>query len=480
MTSMQQLQIAVAHHQANRLREAETIYRQILAQDPNNANALNLLGTLAGQIGRHDAAIQLISKAIALQPKIPQFHGNLGAIYLNLQRHDQAIASLKSAVALDPKMTEAHQNLGNAYLAVAQYDQAATEFRKAITLAPHWAEPHNSLALSFRHQGKYDEAVAEFHKALANDPNHANAHWNLSLTELRLGNFESGWRRMEWRIKCPSVPMHRNLLKPQWTGSDIRSQTILLHAEQGYGDTLQFIRYAPLVADRGANVIVESPPDLVNILAGVKGISQIIPLGQPLPAFDIQIPLMSLPLVFQTTLQTIPAQIPYLSAPPDRIANWSHRLGPPTQKRIGLVWAGRAEHPEDHRRSIRLADFAPLAEFNSAQFFSLQKGPAAAQAASPPPGLNLEDFSAELNNFVDTGALIANLDLIITVDTAVAHLAAAMNKPVWMLLPFIPDWRWLLNRTDTPWYPTMKLFRQPRDRDWPAVIANIAATLRSI
>jgi Flp pilus assembly protein TadD len=475
MSAQEQLQIALDHHKSGRLAEAEDIYRAILKDNPDDANALNLLGSLAGELGRYDEAITLLKKAAAIGPTHAQFHGNLGALYQKLYRYDKAIASLRTAVALRPDYAVAHQNLGNAYLAVSDLKNAEMDLRKAVALAPTWDAAQNDLGCVYRQLGKLDQAAAQFKAAHQVNPNYPDANWNLALIDLLLGNFDAGWKGYEWRTKCPGITIRRDIAQPRWTGGDIRGKTILLHAEQGFGDTFQFIRYAPMVAERGATVIVESQPDLVNVLQSVRGISQIIPFGQPTPAFDAHSPLMSLPLAFGTTLQSIPATTPYIDASPERIADWSRRLGPHAKKRLGLAWFGRPTHPDDRRRSIPLQQFAPFQEIESAQFVSLQINP----PGSLLPGLDLKDFSADLHDFQDTAALIANLDLVISVDTAVAHLAAAMNKPVWLLLPFIPDWRWLLNRGDSPWYPSMKLFRQPSLGDWTSVIANVADALRA-
>jgi Flp pilus assembly protein TadD len=476
MTEREQVQIALDHHKAGRFAEAEATYRQILAVNPNEANALNLLGSLAAQLGRYDEALDLMNKAVTLGPSHAQFHANIGAVYQKLNRYEEAIKSLRTAVALNPNLPAAHQNIGNAWLSVSDLKNAEIAFQKAIALVPRWDAAHNDLGRVYRHLGKLNQAESQFKLACTINPNYAEANWNLSLLDLLRGNFESGWRGFEWRAKCPGVALRRELLEPRWSGEDIGGKTILLHAEQGFGDTFQFIRYAPLVAQRGAKVIVESQPDLVNVLKSVPGITEIIPFGEPHPPYDVHIPLMSLPLLFGTTLESIPANIPYITARPDRVSDWSIRLGATDRRRVGLAWFGRSTHADDRRRSILLELFAPFADIKSAEFVSLQTAP----ASSIPSGLNLHDFSAELRDFQDTAALIANLDLIISVDTSVAHLAGAMNKPVWLLLPFIPDWRWLLDRNDTPWYPSMKLYRQMSIGDWGRVIAKIADALEDL
>ncbi len=337
---------------------------------------------------------------------------------------------------------------------------------------------HNFLGLALRNCGKYDESLAAFRQSVALRPDFADAHRNLGTTLLLLGDFSNGWPEYEWRRKMPEVAQPRNIAQPQWNGQTLEGKTILLHLEQGFGDTFQFIRYAPLVAKRGPKVIVECVPELAAVLRGARGIERIISRGDSWPPYDVQSSVMSLPLAFGTTLETIPAQVPYLAAPPDRVAAWRERLGNPDgRRRVGLVWAGRPDQRDDRRRSMRFDQLAPLAEVKSARFFSLQKGPAAGQAAAAPPGMDFVDWTRDLHDFADTAALIANLDLVISVDTSVAHLAGAMGKPVWVLLSSVPAWHWMLNRTDCPWYPTMRLFRQATPGDWTGVVENLTRAM---
>jgi hypothetical protein len=275
------------------------------------------------------------------------------------------------------------------------------------------------------------------------------------------------------------VTIPRQFAQPRWKGEDLTGKTILLYAELGSGDTIHLIRYAPMIAKRSGKVIVECQQGLERFLRSVDAVQEVVAEGQPLPPFDVQCPMMSIPLEFNTTLETIPANVPYLSPPPDRVAAWRERIGDnANQLKVGLVWAGRPDHKNDRQRSIRLDQFAPLATVKSVRFYSLQKGPAAAsQAAVPPPGMDLIDWTSDLHDFAETAALMMNLDLLISVDTSVVHMAGAIGKPVWVLVPFVPDFRWLLNRTDTPWYPTMRLFRQPALRDWNSVIADVTSAL---
>ena len=266
--------------------------------------------------------------------------------------------------------------------------------------------------------------------------------------------------------------------QPPWDGSELNGKTVLLHAEQGLGDSIQFVRYVPMVRDRGGKVVLQCQPALSRLFTGLPGIDRVIKNGDPIPRFDAHCPLLSLPRAFGTTLDSIPASVPYLTADPAAALDWAKRLADRPGKKVGIVWAGRAGYVGDRTRSLSLTTLAPLACASGITWYSLQKGYAAAQISDAPQGMELIDRTAELNDFADTAALIANLDLVISVDTAVAHLAGAMGKSVWTLLPYAPDWRWLLNRDDSPWYPTMRLFRQQRPGDWGEVIQRIAESLR--
>lgn len=575
------LAAGLAHHQAGRLAEAEALYRQVLAAEPQHAEALHLLGVLAHQVGQNEIAVALIEQAIALDGTNRRYHNNLGTAYRMLKRLDAAAASYRRALALSPDFAEAHGNLG--IVLEEQGDLAAAEacFRRALALAPGFAEAHYNLGNVLRAQHQepaaidaygralaleprfpdalgnlgallfergdlaaaaacyrkslalvpddpktlnnlgnilvaqdalaeavqcYDRAIAldpafaaahvnrgnalaeagdlagaaaSFERALALDPERAEAQWGLALIALLKGDFAAGWPRHEARFRVEGFGGARRFAQPQWQGEPLGGASILLHAEQGLGDTLQFVRYVPLVAARGGRVVLEVPPELYRLLAATGAAETLIAAGDPLPDFAVHCPLLSLPLALGTDLATIPAAIPYIQAEPAKVAAWSRAL-PPARLKVGLVWAGRPQHKRDRWRSLTLATLAPLAGIPGVAFVSLQKGPAAEQASAPPPGMALTDRSADLVDFSDTAALIAALDLVIAVDTSVAHLAGALGKPVWLLLPEMPDWRWLLGRTDSPWYPTARLFRQPVRGAWGPVIASVADELRQL
>jgi hypothetical protein len=331
-------------------------------------------------------------------------------------------------------------------------------------------------------QCRYEEAQTQLAIALAGAPNNADVHWSMALAKLTLGDLAGAWPHYPWRAHVPSLGHQRQLDKSQWQGETLHGRTILLHVEQGMGDTLQFVRYAPLVADRGGRVLLlcDRAP-LIRLLRSWPGrIERIIAADEPLPEFDVHCSLMSLPAIFQTTLATIPPMTPPLQADATLVATWGAKLDALAISglRVGIAWAGSPQHRNDRNRSVRLTELAPLAAAKDVTFFSLQKGDASAQGAAPPTGMRLIDLTADLADFADTAALLTHLDLVIAVDTSIVHLAGAMNQPVWVMMPFAPDWRWMLKREDSPWYPSMRLFRQSARGQWDDVIARIAGALK--
>ncbi|HCA26645.1 MAG TPA: sulfotransferase [Betaproteobacteria bacterium] len=518
----QAMQLALQHHQQGRLEQAESLYRQVTQADPANADAWHLLGVAAAQRGDHEAAVSLISRAISRRPEAALFHNNLGNALKALARADEAAASYRRAIerqpdfamaynnlakvlreqyrydeaqqyiqralALQPDYAEAYNHLGLIAFEQEQIDQAVVSYRQALALQPDYAEARNNLGAAYAVQGQIDEAIACYRQALTQAPAYAAAHLNLAQALLLQGNFSQGWREYEWRWQGSAAleKDQRHFTQPQWRGESLAGRTLLLHTEQGLGDTLQFIRYAPLAARRGGRMIVECQPPLERLLRSLPEIAQVVPRGAPLPSFDVHCPLLSLPLIFDTTLDTIPATAPYLQAEAGLSAGWRQRIGASRRMNVGLVWAGspRAHDPVSHlidrRRSLSLAQFAPLAAVPGVHFYSLQKGTAAQQAAAPPAGMELTDFTADLHDFSDTAALVSQLDLVISVDTSVVHLAGAMGKPVWLLSRFDGCWRWLQERADSPWYPRLRIFRQPAPRAWAPVLADAAEALHRL
>jgi tetratricopeptide (TPR) repeat protein len=371
---------------------------------------------------------------------------------------------------------EGHNTLGNALQEQGRLEEAEQCYRTAIRLKPRLGEAHYNLGNAARAGGRLAEARAGYERTIALEPRHAKAHWNRSLLLLAAGEFEEGWEEFEWRWRKPDTPP-RQFPQPLWDGSRLEGRGILLHAEQGLGDTIQFIRYAKLVEQAGGKVCFECPRQLAPLLESVEGIDILVEAGSALLGFDVHAPLASLPRLFGTTAARIPAGVPYLRVGEAFAEKWRRRLEGTGGPRIGLVWAGNPQHPEDRLRSLRLEAFEPLAATQGVSWYSLQFGASASQAAHPPGGMNLVDLGPETEDFRDAAAAIQQLDLVISVDTAMAHLAGALARPVWVLLGYVPDWRWLLDRSDSPWYPSMRLFRQPRPGDWEAVIEAVADAL---
>jgi Tfp pilus assembly protein PilF len=477
----QLLQKAVGRHRAGRPQEAEPLYRQVLSLRPDNTDALYLLGLLTQNDRRFAESADLFRRAVALDPYSVKYLINLGLSLggMGLGRTAEAIAAFRKAIALDPNVPEAWSNLGNELRTDGNFAEAIECYRTALRLKPNFPEAQCNLGVCLQEtEPTLDPAIAAYEKSLAMQDDFALGHWNLGFARMLLGDYPRGLPDLEWRFETRTISRRRQFPQPQWDGRDISGRTILIHAEQGLGDTIHMARYLPMIAARGARVVLECPAPLVRLLQTVPGIEQIIPAGRPLPPFDLHCPTLSLPLVFKTTVATIPAQVPYLWADSDFVGLWGRRLAiGPDHRSIGLAWAGRPENRNDRNRSMLLEQFAPLAAVRAARFFSLQKGAAVEQARRPPPGMELIDLTEELYDFADTAAMIANLDLVITVDTAVAHLAGAMGKPTWVLLPRMPDWRWMLEREDSPWYPTMRLFRQTNRGDWADVMLRVAGAL---
>lgn len=505
--------------------EAERIYRRVLQADPGNPGALHLLGVIAHQVGKNEIAVQLIDKALAIKPDHAEMLNNRGAVLHELkrydeslasydkaltirldyaealsnrgnvlhelERHEEALASYDHALSIKPNYADAFSNRGNVLHELMRYDEALASYDKALTAKPDYAEAFCYRGATLHDLKRFDEALTSYDTAQTIKPDYADAHWNESLCRLLIGDFERGWEKYEWRWKSGSLSAMRDFSKPVWLGKeDITGKTILLHAEQGLGDTIQFCRYAPLVSALGAKVLMEVPSSLKSLLATLKGVSQIMAIGEPLPEFDYHCPLMSLPLVFKTNLESIPADIPYLHPEKPAVRAWEERLSGFDGLRIGLVWAGSPRKEQrnanvlDRLRSIPLADFESLGAIKGMRFYSIQKGAPARELpelkAQGWPGPEIMDFTDDLDDFSDTAALTACMDLVISCDTSMVHLAGAIGKPVWILSRFNGCWRWLLDREDSPWYPTARLFRQARIGDWNSVIDKVQLRLRSL
>jgi tetratricopeptide (TPR) repeat protein len=476
---------ALAHHRAGRLDEAAAGYRRSLAMRPNLPEAHYNLGLVLARLGRIDEAIVCQRRALALHPALAEAHVELARAHAAQGALATAADCYRKALALKPDDPVAHNNLGNALKALNRLEDAIACYARAIALQPDLPALHANFGNTLKAMGRADEAVAAYRRALSLKPDYAEVHHSLAVLLLAQGDMAAGWEEFEWRWQAPQMARsRRDFTAPLWRGEAGDGGTLLIHAEQGFGDTLQFCRYAPLAAARGWRVVLEVQPPLVRLLAGLPGVAQIVGRGEALPPFDRQCPMLSLPLAMGTTLQTVPAATSYLQADPARTAALAARLAPlcGAHRRIGLAWAGNprrdlspVESANAQRRSLDPALLASLFDIPGLRFVSLQKaGPPA------PPEMPMIDVMAEMEDFADTAALIAALDLVISVDTSVAHLAGALGRPVWVMTRRDHCWRWLEGRTDSPWYPALRIYRQSVQDDWTGVVAAVAADLRAL
>jgi len=463
-----------------RFKEALAGYDQAIALKPHFAEAYCCRGIALKKLKHIEAAIDSYSRAIAIKPDLPEAYNNRGLALQNLKQPDGAIADYDQAIALKPDYVNAYINRGNTLLGVHRHKAAIASYNRAVAWQPTEKTAFNNRGVALQALKRIDAAIASHHKALRIDPDYAGSHWNLSMALLLKGDFENGWRHYEWRWKYEGISTYRsrrNFSQPQWLGNEsLKGKTILLHAEQGLGDALQFCRYAKTVAGLGAKVILEVHPALVNVLQGLDGVEVLLPRKAALPPFDFHCPLLSLPLAFRTDLDTIPSDAGYVHSDQQKTAEWRQRLGRKRKPRIGLVWSGGTKHARDAERSIPLSELIPLLA-DGFEFVCLQKEVRKTDLAVLRKHPEIRHFGPQLEDFTDTAALCGLMDLVISVDTSVAHLAGAMGRPLWMLLPWVPDWRWLLDRDDSPWYPSARLFRQPEPGDWTTVIKRVRAEL---
>jgi Flp pilus assembly protein TadD len=463
-----------------RLSEAIAAYRYAAGLAPGTPEPLYNLGRAYEQVGQRDLAIKAYRQAIGFAPNFAKAWGNLGAALRAKGDWQEAVKACREALRLQPNLLGAPANLANALSDIGQFDEAIALYRRALEIAPEHAETWSGLGLALRGAGQLGEALAACQRAAALRPERAVVQWNLAHVLLLMGQFAEGWAAYEWRWGVPEFPSkRRDFTQPAWRGEDLAGRTILLHAEQGMGDTIQFVRYAPLVAARGGAVMLECQPSLARLLESAPGVARVIPAGQALPSFDVQVPLLSLPHVFKTGLHSIPASTPYLQPPADATARWAESLKSDGRKRIGLAWAGNPQQRYAVHKTVPLAALAPLIAQDKAQFFSLQVGDASGDLTRLPRP-RVIDLAPQLQDFAETAAAIRALDLVITADTVVAHVAGALGKPCWVMLQAVPDWRWLLERDDCPWYPGMRLFRQAKAGDWSAVISQVDAALQAV
>ena len=508
--------LGATFHQAGRAAEGEPLVRQAIAARPDYVEAHNTLGNIVKSLNRLDEAVGAYTNALRLRPGYAVGHynlanalraqGNLEAAacayqtairckpdyadaYYNLgnlrvfqEKYDLAVAPLIEAIRQRPQFAGAYSTLGSTFYQIGKLDEAVASCREAIRLQPDLAVAFGNLGVALEDQGRLTEATDAFARAIQLDPDDAVTRWNQSLHFLLQGDFKRGFAAHEesrWKRKSADTP--RTFSRPRWDGAALDGRIIFLHVEEGLGDMIHFARFVSAVKDRDGNIVLECWPQLLRLFRTLPGSPRLISHGERVPEFDVECPMMSLPFALGIGNELPPAPMPYLAAEASLRKAWQERLSihPHAQGgrlKVGLVWAGRPAFKNDRTRSIPLATFIPLADVAGVEFYSLQKGEAARQIAGA-GSLRLTDYTSELQDFADTAALISELDLIISVDTAVCHLTGALGKPVWILLPFAPDWRWGIHRPDTPWYPTARLFRQEAIGDWDKVIRNVADAL---
>jgi tetratricopeptide (TPR) repeat protein len=500
--------LGMLNHQRGKAGEAYRLIAAALKVQPRSPDALSNLALVLHALKRSDEALSHLDKALALAPGHLDALNNLGNVLIDLKRPAEAFAAFDAVLAAAPRHLQALINRGNARAAMGDTGQALADYDAALAVAPGqplalynrgnalraqgreqdalaayegalsaapnypsaWTNRGMALAALNRHR----DALASYDRALALAPDNADVHFNRALSLLTIGDYAQGLVEYEWRWKREGAGSRRDLRKPLWLGErPLAGKTILLHAEQGLGDTLMFVRYAPLLARMGARVVLEVQPELKNLLAGLEGVSSIAAHGEPLPPFDVHCPLTSLPFACKTELPSIPADIPYLRASGEKIAQWRTRLGGVPAPYVALAWSGRATHVNDRNRSLALAQLEPLLEADDVRFVSVQRDLRAADAELLAREPRIAHLGGELKDFTDTAAVLATAELVICVDTSVAHLAGALGRPAFVLLPFQPDWRWTLDGETSPWYPAMRLFRQPSPGDWASVIARV-------
>jgi len=462
--------------------EALKAYDKAIRLEPGNPGAYNNRGNILKDLNRLDEALKNYNAAIQLKPNYSDAHNNRGALLNQLKKYDEAIISLNEAIKLKPNNPEVFYNLGNAKQDYSSFDEALKNYNKAIELKPNYAEAYNNRGSLLNNKKYFDEALQNYNKAIEIKPNYAEAIANKAYLKLLLGEFEEGWQLHEYRKnKKDRKKYYPEFPAPLWLGDkSIEDKTLLVHSEQGLGDTLQFFRYLPMLQTLNPKEVifhVEKP--LIPLLSELNENITILDKNKNLPSFDYYCPLMSLPLAFKTSINSIPNNVPYLYVNNVKNNNWQERLGRKTKTRVGVVWSGSTHHKNDHNRSLMLTQISSLFELPF-EFHCLQKEIRELDIETLNNIKAINQHQADLHDFSDTAALINQMDLIISVDTSIAHLAGALGKKVWILLPFVPDFRWLLDRNDSPWYPTAEIFRQPDIDDWDTVIKELIIKLKGI
>lgn len=453
--------------------------RRATADFPDVALAWTTLGLLLASANKFDDAVEPFEKAAALSPQVTEFQSNLAAVYGKLKRWADSEAASRKAVELDPKHATSWGNLGNSLRDQGRYDEATAALTKCLDLRPTDAEAAGNFALTFAAVGRHADALVWYDRSLAHRPDNGEVRFNRALTSLTLGDFARGWPEYEYRWQTDAMRgKKRTFPTPEWDGTtDLSGRTLLLLPEQGLGDFIQFVRFAKSLTDRGANVVVQTPPELAALTATVPGVGRVIAADKAELTIHTHAHLLSLPHLLKVNAGNIHGE-PYMTPPADAVAKWKERLKAVPGFKVGIVWQGNPMHTGDRWRSVPLMKFAPLAAVPGVTLCSVQKGHGREQMEDV--SFPMFDFGEELTDFTDTAGLLANLDLLITIDSAVTHLAGAIGTKVWTLIAANNDWRWMTDRTDTPWYQSMTLFRQPKVQDWDAVFTDVERELRAV
>ena len=471
----------LALQELSRFEEALSSYDQVIAIDANHADAYSYRGIVLKNLKRYDEALISYEQSISINPNYVQAHSNLGNALCEMRRFEEALICYDRAIEIEPNYVNAHSNKGNALGEMRRFEEALICYDRAIEIDSNYVEAFFNRGHSLQYLQRFKEALISYEKAIAINPNYEDAYWNKSLQHILQGDYLEGWKLYEWRwTKEEFTSQIKNFPQPLWLGEpSLVDKTILIYPEQGLGDYIQFIRYAPLLEDLGAKVILEVPAPLMPVVSTLQGQFILIEKGKALPDFDYHCPVMSLPHAFKTTVDTIPNQVPYFSVNQTKKQTWQARLGQKKQRRVGFVCSGNSGHKNDHNRSISLHSLQSLFDL-PVEFHCLQKEIREDDAGFIQSQINIRTHSEFLHDFSDTAALIDAMDLVISVDTSVAHLAGALGKETWILLPYVPDYRWMLEREDSPWYPTATLFRQSVMGEWGSVIDDISHLLKSM
>ena len=475
--------LGISFQKLRRLEEALSSYDKAISLQADYAEAYSNRGAVLQELKRFDEALSSYDKAISIKGDYAEAFNSRGTVLEELKRLEEALSSYHKAISINKDFTESYYNRGNVLHKLKRLEEALSSYDKAISLHEDYAEAYSNRGTVLEELKRLDEALSSYEKAISINKDYAEAYWNSSICYLLAGNFNEGWARYEWRWQSKSISKTAGIRKfsqPLWLGTEVlKDQTIFLYAEQGLGDTIQFSRYVSLVAGLGAKVVLEVQPSLVKLLSYLEGISQIISKGDKLPNFDYQCPLMSLPLAFKTELKTIPSVSKNISTDEKKVEKWQAILGEKTKPRVGIVWSGAVNHKNDLQRSLKLSQLITHLP-SDYEYLSLQKEISDVDKEVLIECCKIKHFGDDLKDFTDTAALCELIDIVISVDTSVAHLAGTLGKNTWVLLPYSPDWRWLLDRNDSPWYSSVKLYRQEKINDWESALVNIESDLKKL